>query len=524
MRTGTIPEVRIIIFHGYLLRGTGSNVYNFKLAEALRRLGHEVHLLCQDRNARDIPWVDAVGEWRDGELEVEILREPVRATVYRPDIGTLLPVYVADRYDGFDAKPLPACTDEEIEAYVARNVAAVRDVADRVGPDVALANHLVMGPAILARANLPCAVKVHGSALEYVVKPHPDRFLPWAEEGLANARSVLVGSLHTGASLWEAVPEGGLPERTRLGPPGVDVEQFAPREPEEAARALRALAARLAAEEPAAEAGAGDAFALDHAAAGRALATLDPEHDRLVAYTGKLIVSKGVDVLIAAWPLVLAAVPDARLVVVGFGAYREGLEALQAALAAGDLDTAREIAERGRELEGGPRAPLRHLLAFLDSAAARSASYAAAAERLPQRVVWCGRLEHAELADVLPACEAQVVPSTFPEAFGMVAAEAAACGALPISAAHSGLAEVSRILADAVPPEAAELLGFEVGPNVVEDLAARLVAWLHTPAELRERTREGLVATARERFSWDGVAKGVIAAGEGRLDELLPPT
>ena len=41
--------VRILIFHGYLLRGTGSNVYNANLAAALVRLGHEVHLLCQDR-------------------------------------------------------------------------------------------------------------------------------------------------------------------------------------------------------------------------------------------------------------------------------------------------------------------------------------------------------------------------------------------------------------------------------------------------------------------------------------------
>ena len=62
-----------------------------------------------------------------------------------------------------------------------------------------------------------------------------------------------------------------------------------------------------------------------------------------------------------------------------------------------------------------------------------------------------GRLEHDELAPLLAACEAQVVPSTFPEAFGMVAAEAAACGALPVVADHSGLGEVRAILAAGVP-------------------------------------------------------------------------
>ena len=62
-------------------------------------------------------------------------------------------------------------------------------VAARAEPDVALANHLVMGPvdprARARRARCPYAVKVHGSALEYTVRPQPERFLPYALEGLA---------------------------------------------------------------------------------------------------------------------------------------------------------------------------------------------------------------------------------------------------------------------------------------------------------------------------------------------------
>jgi len=101
-------------------------------------------------------------------------------TAWRPDIGGLLPVYVADRYEGLEARTLLECSDAEVDAYVAANVAAVREVVSRVQPEAALANHLVMGPAVLARAGLPAAVKVHGSALEYVVKPHRERFLPFA--------------------------------------------------------------------------------------------------------------------------------------------------------------------------------------------------------------------------------------------------------------------------------------------------------------------------------------------------------
>src|SRR5204862_4352658 len=198
------------------------------------------------------------------------------------------------------------------------------------------------------------------------------------------------------------------------------------------------------------------------------------------------------------WPLVLHRRPGARLVVVGFGAFREAAEGLVADLSRGDLGAVGELAARGRAAEGGPTGALRHLQGFLEGLGAdpgRRSSYLAAAQDLPERVVFTGRLEHPELADLLPACDALVVPSTFPEAFGMVAAEAAACGALPISAHHSGLAEVTRTLAAAVPAGARPWLSFATGD--VRGLADRLVAWLQAPEPLREATREALVQVAR---------------------------
>ncbi|MDX6697598.1 MAG: hypothetical protein QOE65_995 [Solirubrobacteraceae bacterium] len=502
--------MRVLIFHGYLLRGTGSNVYNANLAAALGRLGHEVHLLCQDREPPDMPGV----------------------TVHIPDIGRVLPVYVADRYAGFDAKPFPELTDAELEHYLEANVAAVREVAAQAPPDAALANHLVMGPVIVRRGldgAAPYAVKVHGSALEYTVKPHPERFLPYAREGLEAASAVLVGSDHTAQSLWAALENPSLRERTRLGPPGVDVEAFAPRDPAAAAEGVRRLAARLAERAASGEAaasgtdasaGAGSSFDVDESAAAEALARLSPGEDRLVAFVGKLIVSKGIDLLLAAWPLVLAREPAARLVVVGFGGYREATEALVRALAAGDLTAVRDLARRGRGAEGGPAGRLEMLDAFLDRLDADGAlrvAYLRAAEGMADRVVLTGRLEHDDLADLLPACEALVTPSTFPEAFGMVAAEGAACGALPVSAGHSGLAEVAATLADAVPEAARDWLSFPLGPRAVEDLAERLVAWLGAPEAVREPTRSALVETVARNWSWEGVARGVLAAATGRF-------
>jgi glycosyltransferase involved in cell wall biosynthesis len=476
--------MKVLIFHGYLLRGTGSNIYNANLARALARLGHEVDLLCQERH-----W-DA----------------PEGVTVHNPDIGHILPVYVADRYDGFDAKPYPELTDEELRHYIDANVAAVRAVRD---PDVALANHLVMGPVVLARGlagRAPFAVKVHGSALEYTVRPNPERFVPYALEGVRAARSVVVGSRHTAESLWEVLAdEPSLPGRTGLGPPGVDVHAFRPGSAD-----LDGLADRLESGEAATWGGERGAAA--------ALRSLDPERDRIVSFVGKLIVSKGVDLLVAAWPLVVARVPEARLVIVGFGTYRRAMGRFVEALRGRDLDDLRDIAARGRELEGGPPGELKHLMSFLDRA---DGEWLAAAPAAAERIHFTGRLEHDDLPALVPACEAQVMPSTFPEAFGMVAAEAAACGVLPLSAGHSGMAEVTATLAPALPEELRPLLSFDVGPTAVDQIADKLVAWLTLDPSERRRAKGALAAEAARRYSWESVAEGVIAAAQG--DNVPPP-
>ena len=506
----------MLIFHGYLLRGTGSNVYVASVSRALAALGHDVHLLCQDRGAARFDWVDRLGEWGDGGLTVRDVpgpsaSRPGTVTAYLPDIGGLLPVYVEDDYEGFSVKAFPRLSSDELELYISANVAAVRDVVEaHQGVDAALANHLVMGPVICARAGLEFAAKIHGSALSYTVRPNRQRFLPFAREGLAAARGVLVGSEHTAQRLWETLDDRQLPLRTRLGPPGVDVKAFSPLPREQARSRLSDLAASV-------RSAGGTGFGRDAQSAADAVEWLADGGGPRVSFVGKLIVSKGVDLLLAAWPLVVAAAPQARLLVVGFGAYREGLERLLDALAEGDLAGARAIARGGRQLEGGPPGTLRMLDAFLSGA---GPAYAEAARLAAGTVRLSGRLEHEEVARLLPATEATVVPSTFPEAFGMVAAEAAAAGALPICADHSGLHEVSSALAQAVPDAQRDLLSFSLDDRAVESIAARLTAWLELDPVQRKDIGAQLARRASQRWSWAGVAAGVLAAATGELDAL----
>jgi glycosyltransferase involved in cell wall biosynthesis len=78
------------------------------------------------------------------------------------------------------------------------------------------------------------------------------------------------------------------------------------------------------------------------------------------------------------------------------------------------------------------------------------------------------------------------------------------------------------LLAEAVPPQARGWLSFPVDDGAVRAIAERVRGWLQAPAQLRARTRAALVATAHERFSWEGVAGGVIAAAQGDLARLPP--
>lgn len=519
--------MRVLIFHGYLLRGTGSNVYNANLAPALARLGHEVHLFCQDRAAADLEWVNAVADWSSGTLAAKELRDPSTTegdgsvTVYVPEIDGLLPVFVADRYEGFEVKTFPEMSDAELTRYIGANQAAVWEISDRIGgTDAALANHLIMGPVILGRAEIEFAAKIHGSDLSYTVIPHR-RFVPYAEEGMAAAKGALVGSRHTAEDLWEAVADPGLPSLTRLGPPGVDVRMFRPREREAATVAVGELAERLRKSEPgppSAASAASTDFGRDPAEAALALEHFARGDGPRVLFVGKLIVSKGVDLLLAAWPLVVREHPSARLLLAGFGEFKEPLLNLWANLTSGNFIAAKGIVARGRGLEGaGPDQPLRILSSFLDNL---PQGYEEAGRAAADSIAISGRLEHEEVAEIVPAADALLMPSTFPESFGMVAVEAAACGVLPISADHSGMREVSRNLAEAVDPAVAPLLSFEVAEGAVEEIAARLIGWLALPEEERERAGEALARRAGEQWSWEGVAAGVIAASQGRLDEL----
>ena len=412
--------MKILLWHGYLLGGTGSNVYTRALARAWSRLGHEVTVFCQEPHPDRF---DLAG-----------------ARVVRPEIDGPLPVFVLDRYEDSDPRLLQDLSATEREHFVERNAAAL---LEHMPADFVFTNHLLLGGPVGAASGMTYTVKAHGSELEFSMRGN-DVLCAWACDSLSRARVILAGSEHIRTVIEEVLGAGDHLGRIGIVPPGVDVEHL---KPEARDVALQTLVeeARQDRRNP----DNANERLPDEGNADRLAEFLSGDRPTAL-YVGKLSHEKGVALLLDAIREL-----EVRTVIVGFGESRAQLERA-----------------------AGPD------------------------------VLFTGALEHRHLAHLWPLADVSVMPSIFPEAFGMVAAEAAACGSPPLVARHSGLAEIASGLEEEYPASYGRLTSFESGN--VDDLRMKLTSILDLPRgdwlELSEAARRAAVA----RWSWEHVAAAIL--------------
>ena len=128
-----------------------------------------------------------------------------------------------------------------------------------------------------------------------------------------------------------------------------------------------------------------------------------------------------------------------------------------------------------------------------------------------RRTLFTGRSSTGTSVHLLPLRDVAVVPSIFPEAFGMVAAEAACAGVPPLVARHSGLAEVAEGIEDEYPPELRHLSASRTATSPTSAKLAQLLA-LARPTS----ARRGWVRRRAARPSSGG-------AGRASPQRLLEP-
>ncbi len=346
--------MKILLWHGYLLGGTGSNVYTRMLARQWSGAGHEVVVFSQEPHPERF------------DLE--------GATVVRPQLPGPLPVFVLDRYEDLEARFLQDFSREERDAYVEANAAAVRE---HLPADLLLVNHVLPGGPVGVAAGSPFSVKAHGSELEFSIRgncrarrvgprePRPGR---GGLRGLGAHPPVLGEVVGAGWTYTDARARSSRPAST-----------WTSSGPSRARRRSPGSSRRRGRDPP---------------NPGRA-------HERL---------------------------PD------------PGNAERLAEFLAGDRPDGR--LRRKAELREGRRpspgcASRRRRPGGLGRASGRSGT-SWKTRTAGRRVLFTGPLEHRHLRHLWALADVSVTPSVFPEAFGMVAAEAAACGSPPLVARHSG--------------------------------------------------------------------------------------
>lgn len=455
--------MRIGVLHQYGVLTSGSGVYALRLVERLLDRGHHVCLISREANSRlsvsdvrDEPGGNGAPAAGHGTFRAYGLLDGPGAVAYpRPEMPY--------------APTFAALSDEELRAWLTYHVDAITEIARAERLEVLHANHetpmAFVAHEVSRRTGIPYVVVAHGSTIEYVYAADA-RYVSLTRTGLEGADRVVALTTELRARLLQICP--AIAPRLEVVPSGVDLDLF---------HCEPAVLAGISPDSP------------------------DPS---TVAYVGRMSMEKGVHALIASFPEVVRHVPDAHLRLIGDGPSLEPLAAMTVALAEGDLEGAERIL-RAHVLPGKEEW-LEPVLGHWQGPM-REQARSCAADLLPGRVSFTGRLGPSGVAAQLRHARLVAIPSLIREAFPLVTLEGIASGAPPVSADHGGL---SAVLDELVPAlgRLGPKLRVPMGSAFVTNLADRIVQVLRLLGTPADRARESLRcrALAVERYGWGRVA------------------
>jgi glycosyltransferase involved in cell wall biosynthesis len=536
----------ICILHGYLLDGSGSNLWTQSILRTLCQAGETVHLMCQEPHPEKFDYIaQAIRYDIQATPHVLFSREvlyPGRCIMHKPTLGEVLPVYVWDKYEEYTrVVPMVELDDATIEDYLRRNVAVLERIVSENPIDGIHVNHAVLMSVVAARVgqahSIPFAIMPHGSALEYAVKKD-ERFYRLAAQAFAQAGRIFVigpeirQRVHT---VFAALP--GLQEKTEELNLGVDTALFEPvsresrqanvvhlkqllqgiergKNPELTRTMRHRLGDNVGQEDLRKILSQASDYTAKHTDTDceTKLDGIDWEKDKILLFVGRLIASKGIHGVLAALPTILQKEPRTRLVVVGHGPLREPLEAMLWALDHGKRNLLRQILELGKYLEGAREPePLVHVQRYLEQLEQRGELEAyfriAQEHHISERVVFTGYLTHRELRYLFPCCDVALFPSIVAEAGPLVFLEAMASGVFPMGIYFAGMAASIDAVAEKVPAEVTQLMKLRRDQeHTVADIAQNAVGAL----QLGNVYANDLRQVAILRYDWNAVGQKLL--------------
>jgi glycosyltransferase involved in cell wall biosynthesis len=518
--------------------------------------GHDVHLVCQEPNPEELDFVtevfvaDNTKQILQKRFERNNLQNRTgRCSIYLPDLESVLPVYVYDVYPGFQVKELHLMSKEEIDAYAAKNIWVIEKVLKENDVDLVISNHTVLQPYEVAEARLssPKSVHVlvlHGSALNFSVK-NSETLIPYAVRGVQDAKPIAV-SQHARQEFegFFAPYIDDIGSKTAVIPVGVDTSRFQPIcseiEKKDRINEVCRTVARLVSN------GRSNQQQIDFVTKVKKrqsletipdliretketyndwsvdaditdkLHQLDVSNNFLVMFLGKYLWTKGIQLLIAAAPLILKKHKNTHFVIVGFGQFREVLELMVHALDTGDRELFEALCFRTQQLfPGAGVKSLTYLIKFLanlEETGKLHGYYELAQDlHLSSRIIFTGYVDHDHLANLLPCADLTVATSIFPEAFGTVVAEALSSGVIPVQTHHTGFIDLITLIEEHFEDTFQGIKQLNLDELLIPSLANNISTFLDYFATMSDKERQIIrqrcARLAQDNFSWGAIVK-----------------
>jgi glycosyltransferase involved in cell wall biosynthesis len=523
--------MHVVVSHGYFLKGTGSNLFVKNICRELCKMGHRVSLLCQENDIVDIDFIEKAFDVNGSERSCKLFHSKEtcyqgKCTLYRPALSGFLPVYVYDQYQGYRVKEFISCSRHELERYIDFNQSALNWALKGAKPDVVWTNHTIMQPVYVSRSDVAKndslhVMTVHGSCLNFAVRKSL-MLTEYAWESIEYADKITFVSDYSKNEFLEYFKNSNkINAKSCVIPAGVDLDSFMPLDgkatkSELIKEMLQDIAEKRNQEKNADIEDNESSWKTDSDIVEK-ISSIDFEREKIVLYYGKYLWTKGLQLLIAAVPIVLNKHQDARFVFVGYGSSRVYFEAMVDALDSGDRDQYMLLLNHAEKFDQGIDSNAARyfsaLVQRLNDADFADEYFASARNKIRSAVVFTGFLSHDHLKALIACADIATAPSIFPEAFGLVAVEALSAGIIPMQTNHSGFSEVIKKYVDEFSDvfDIKKLNPLYLDDNLALNIANNLSIMLTYYSEMSQPDRQLIRKRARkvseQNYSWRSIVE-----------------
>ncbi|MHA2101405.1 MAG: glycosyltransferase family 4 protein [Candidatus Kariarchaeaceae archaeon] len=529
--------MKIGIFHGYELVGSGSNQSTSYLAKSLAKAGHEVHILCREPSPESIDFIDKAIQWdSEGASKVLFEKETNKngvCIIHQLPLPPINAVYINDTQRPGNVKAFSEMTDQELKEYHRFVTNSLRYVLKAFPVEILQTNHIIYQPVVAAEVceelNIPFVIYPRGSAIEYTVR-HDNRYKELALSPILKASCLIVGNQEVRDRITDLYPEyrDEILSKTEIVGLGVDTSLFSPVKIKQRKKSIENIYSYAPfggkfpklTEELYSRLDKGDIYSISDYREAYQIKQPDsnlidklekiPWESNILLFVGATIAGKGLQTLIVALPFILKQNPDSHLVFVGSGVSREIFEALVYAIATKNEKLLEILVDKGFDFDPAElTGPWTDVKSFLSNNKNKTDLFNYGSDLL-KHVHFLGRLDHNILRYVFPCADVGLFPSIIPEAYGNVLFESLANGVLPMATYFSGLAVGMDNLIQHLGQELIDLMKIPIDdstriPGLIKNLTHLLSDSTLESISLKLRK------IAVENYDWDIRAKQMVS-------------